>query len=60
MPIVMVDMYEGRTPEQKKQLVKGITESFEKIGTPAEAVHIILRDHPKGNCAQGGKLASDK
>lgn len=59
MPVVVVEMWEGRTVEQKKQLAEGITESFVKIGTPAEAVQIILKDNPKHNWAIGGKLASE-
>jgi len=53
MPVVVVEMWEGRTVEQKKQLAEGITESFVKIGTPAEAVQT------KHNWAIGGKLASE-
>jgi len=60
MPVVIVEMWEGRTNEQKKQLVIDITSAFTKIGTPADAVHIILRDNPKHNWGHGGKLASDK
>ena len=57
MPVIVVEMWEGRTIKQKKELVTGITSSFVKIGTPAEAVHIILKDNPKHNWASGGKLA---
>ena len=60
MPVVIVEMWEGRTIEQKKQLAEGITATFVKVGTPAEAVHIILKDNPKHNWADGGKLASEK
>ena len=60
MPVVIVEMWEGRTPEQKKQLVKDLTEAFVKAGTSANAVHIILKDNAKSNWAQGGKLASEK
>ena len=60
MPVVTVEMWEGRTIEQKKQLVEGITASFTKIGTSAEAVHIIIKDIPKYNWATGGKLASEE
>ena len=59
MPVVIVEMWEGHTVEQKKQLVDGIATSFTKIGTPPEAVHIILKDNPKQNWATGGKLASE-
>ena len=60
MPVVTVEMWEGRTIEQKKQLVEDITSSFEKIGTPKEAVQIIIKDIPKHNWATGGKLASEE
>lgn len=59
MPVVIVEMWEGRTIEQKKQLVKGITAAFEQIGTPPGAVHIILKDNAKHNWATGDKLASE-
>lgn len=59
MPVVIVEMWEGRTIEQKKQLVEGITSSFVKIGTPPEAVQIILKDNSKDNWAIGDKLASE-
>jgi 4-oxalocrotonate tautomerase len=60
MPVVIVNMWEGRTIDQKKVLVEGITAAFSKIGTPADAVQIILNDIPKHNWATGGKLASEK
>ena len=60
MPVVIVEIWEGRTIEQKKQLAEGITSSFEKIGLPKEAVQIIIKDIPKHNWATGGKLASEK
>jgi 4-oxalocrotonate tautomerase len=59
MPVLIVEMWEGRTLEQKKQLVIGLTEAFVKIGTPADAVEIILKDNSKNNWARGGKLASE-
>jgi 4-oxalocrotonate tautomerase len=57
MPVVIVEMWAGRTPEQKKKLVEGITEVFTKIGTPPEATHVIIHDNPKSNWATAGKLA---
>ena len=60
MPVVTVEMWEGRTIEQKKQLVEGITSSFVQIGTPPEAVQVIIKDIPKHNWAIGGKLASEE
>ncbi len=59
MPVVIVEMWEGRTIEQKRQLVEGITSVFSNIGTPPEALHIILKDNPKHNWATAGRLASE-
>ena len=60
MPLVTVEMYEGRTVEQKKALVEGITSAvMEKLGVPADAVTIVIKDIPKHNWAKGGKLASE-
>jgi 4-oxalocrotonate tautomerase len=60
MPVIIVEMWEGRTSEQKKELVKGLTDAFVKIGTPADSVQIILKDNPRNCWAQAGKLASEK
>ena len=59
MPVIVVEMWQGRTVEQKKQLAQGITGEFIKIGVPAEQVQIIFKDNPKQNWAIGGKLASE-
>lgn len=59
MPVVTVEMWEGRSIEQKRKLVEGITSSFAQIGTPPEAVQIIIKDNPKHNWAIAGKLASE-
>ncbi len=59
MPVVIVEMWEGRTIEQKKQLVEGITSVMTNMGIPSEAVQIIIKDNPKHNWATGGKLHSE-
>jgi 4-oxalocrotonate tautomerase len=60
MPVVTIDMWEGRTIEQKKQLVEGITlVMVEKLSISPEHITIIIRDDPKHNWATGGKLASE-
>jgi 4-oxalocrotonate tautomerase len=53
-------MWAGRTVEQKKRLVEGITQVMTNLGIPAQAIHIIIRDVPKHNWATGGKLASEE
>ena len=59
MPVVIVEMYEGRSVEQKKQLVADITSVVMKLGIPASAVQVIIKDNPRHNWGVGGKLASE-
>jgi 4-oxalocrotonate tautomerase len=58
MPVVIVEMWEGRTSEQKETLIKGITRAFEQIGTKAEVLHIVIHDVPKSNWGTRGQQAS--
>ena len=58
MPVVIVEMWEGRTDEQKEKLIKGITKAFEEIGVPPEALSIIIHDIPKTNWGLRGEQAS--
>jgi len=58
MPVVTVEMWEGRTSEQKEKLIKGITKAFGEIGVKPESLHIILHDVPKSNWGLRGEQAS--
>ncbi len=58
MPVVIVEMWQGRTPEQKETLIKGITKAFEEIGIKADSLHIVIHDVPKSNWGSNGQQAS--
>lgn len=61
MPTIRVEMFEGRTPEQKKNLVKALTQAcVETIGAKPESVDILLFDIKPGEWATGGELWSEK
>jgi 4-oxalocrotonate tautomerase len=61
MPTIRVEMFEGRTPEQKRALVAAITEACVRtIGASPESVDILLFDINKQNWATAGTLWSDK
>ena len=60
MPIVRVEMWPGRTHEQKQKLAKAITDAIVDIAkTTPEATIVVFDDVPKENWAQSGVLASD-
>lgn len=59
MPIVTVELWEGKTMEQKRQIVKDITATFLKLGISPEHINVLLKENPKHNWAIGGKLCSE-
>jgi 4-oxalocrotonate tautomerase len=60
MPLITVHMYEGRTVEQKRELVAALTEAIVRIAkTTPEATEVVIHDVPRHNWAHAGKLASD-
>ena len=61
MPLIQVQMFSGRTPEQKRKLVRALTDAFvQAAGSTPDAVDVILTDVEKSDWAHGGKLFSDK
>ena len=61
MPIVRVEMWPGRTHEQKAALAKAITDVMVSIAkTTPEATIVVFEDVPKENWAEAGVLASDQ
>ena len=60
MPTYHIEMFEGRTPEQKKKLVAEVTRvTVEVLGGLAESVDIIINEVKRDNWATGGKLWSE-
>ena len=60
MPLVTIKIIEGRTTEQKRNMVRDVTEAIVKnIGCPPSAVHIDIVDMRKENFADAGKLFCD-
>jgi 4-oxalocrotonate tautomerase len=61
MPIIQVNMFQGRTDDQKRKLVANVTEAVVKsLDCKPEAVHIVIHELPKANFAHAGVPASDR
>ncbi|MFT5368853.1 MAG: 4-oxalocrotonate tautomerase [Candidatus Latescibacterota bacterium] len=61
MPFVNVKMLEGRTHDQKKQLVQAITDALVDIcGAKADTTMIVVEDVPSDHWARGGKFLSEQ
>jgi len=57
MPLIQVDMFEGRTDEQIKIYVRALTDTTcQLLGCTPEDVTIILRDVPRSRWSIGGNL----
>lgn len=57
MPIVHVELLEGRTAKQKEGLIKDITAAVAKnANVPNERVHVILHDMKHGDYGVGGEI----
>lgn len=61
MPIIQVNMFEGRTVDQKRKLVAEMTDAVVKsIGVKPDDVRIIIQDMAKHDYSVGGKLVIDR
>ena len=61
MPTIRVELFEGRTVEQKRALAQALTEACVKtLGGSADGVDILFYDIARHDWATGGALWSDK
>ncbi|KOO49761.1 2-hydroxymuconate tautomerase [Viridibacillus sp. FSL E2-0187] len=60
MPIVTIKMLEGRTDDQKRDLVEKVTAAIsESVDAPKENISIIIEEMQKSHYAIGGVRKSD-
>lgn len=60
MPIITVDMFEGRTREQREAFAKVVTEAaVQTLKAPLDHTWVIFRDHKKTNWAMSGELCDE-
>ena len=54
MPMINVQLFEGRTLEQRRKLARELTDgTCRALGCTPDAVQIILTDHQKGELGRG-------
>lgn len=59
MPVIEVNLWEGRTREQKKRIAGAITDAFVREGVPPGAVHVIFHDVKKSDWCIAGKMCDE-
>lgn len=61
MPFVTIDLFEGRTNEQKAQLAREVTEVVSRIAeAPKESIHVFINDMPEGSYFPQGELKTKR
>lgn len=61
MPTINVQLFEGRSLEQKRAFVKAVTEATcATLGCKPESVDVVLHDVSKENWATAGTLWSER
>lgn len=59
MPVITIDMWAGRSADQKERLIKSVTEAVtESLGIAKDQVTVILKEIPKENWGFAGSVAS--
>lgn len=54
MPLIEVTLVEGRTPEQLRALISGLTNAaVEAVGAPKQSVRVVVREVPATHWAAG-------
>lgn len=57
MPFVRIELFEGRTQEQKVALAREVAEVVSKnTNAPLSAIHVIIQDLPEGTYYPQGTM----
>jgi 4-oxalocrotonate tautomerase len=60
MPFVIVEMWQGRSVEQKRNLVKAITKAMvEEAACQPDHLHVVIHETPKDSWGRAGTLGID-
>ena len=61
MPTIRVELLEGRTPQQKKELAQALTDACVKtLASKPESVDVLFFDVPRQDWATGGVPWTEK
>ncbi|HHQ45545.1 MAG TPA: 4-oxalocrotonate tautomerase [Candidatus Altiarchaeales archaeon] len=59
MPVVRIDLWQGRSPEMKEELIVKVTDAVcESLEVQKEDVFVILNEVSKDNWGMHGKTAA--
>lgn len=60
MPVVVVELWKGRTVDQKRNLIKAITQAMvDHANCKPTHLHVIIHEMSKENWGRGGIISID-
>ena len=60
MPVVVVQLWEGRSVEQKRQLARALSDAMVQFADASpDALHVAIQEYSREQWARGGVLAVD-
>ncbi|MCO5303781.1 MAG: tautomerase family protein [Phycicoccus sp.] len=61
MPLIEVTLVEGRSPQQLRNLISGLTEAaVAAVDAPREAIRVVLREVPSTHFAAGDVTIAER
>lgn len=61
MPVVVVQVWEGRTVDQKRRLAKALTDAMvEHVDATPGGLHVAIDEYPRDSWARAGVLGIDR
>ena len=61
MPVIRVEMFQGRSRDQKRALVRELTEGLVRAcGGKPEAMHVVITEVETDDWGVGGQLCCDR
>lgn len=61
MPFIEVTLVEGRTPDQLRSLISGLTTAAcDTIGAPRDSVRVVVREVPATHWAAGDVTIAER
>jgi 4-oxalocrotonate tautomerase len=61
VPVVTIQMWEGRSVDDKRALARAVTDAMVKhAGADPGGLHVIIQEYPLENWARAGVLGIDR
>ncbi|MFM0391459.1 4-oxalocrotonate tautomerase family protein [Paraburkholderia phytofirmans] len=61
MPIALIKILEGRSPEKKRRLIESVSQAMaESLDMPIDGVRVLVEEVPPDCWGRGGKTVADR